>query len=360
MITIKHLSKTFGKGPDATIVLKDVNCSISKGEIISVIGPSGTGKSTLLRCINRLEKPSGGEIYIDGTDILAKGADVNKLRQKLGMVFQSFNLFENLTVLENITLAPMTLKHICQSEANIRGLELLKMVGLREKAGRLPAELSGGQKQRVAIARCLAMDPEIILFDEPTSALDPTMVMEVLAVIRELANQGMTMIIVSHEMDFVKNISTRVFFMNEGIIYEEGTPEQIFDNPQKKATKEFINRTRSISFNIDSSSFDLYGLFAQIHAFYQKYNQSETAFNKTQHIVEELMTEIMGLRSPIEMTFCYSEKTAILSLDCIQSRKKPALISDSDNEEYNISLMMLQGLCTTITEDQPGHIHIEL
>ena len=213
MITVKHLSKVFNNAGRELTVLRDVNCEISKGEVISVIGPSGTGKSTFLRCLNRLEEPSGGQIEIDGVDILDRNADVNRLRRKMGMVFQNFNLFEHLTILDNITLCPMTLLGQSREAAEARAMELLQLVGLREKAGSLPGELSGGQKQRAAIARCLAMNPEIILFDEPTSALDPTMVSEVLAVIRHLAGQGMTMAIVSHEMEFVRSVSSRVFFM---------------------------------------------------------------------------------------------------------------------------------------------------
>ena len=198
MISVKHLSKVFKNGDQELTVLRDVNCEIAKGEVIGIIGPSGTGKSTFLRCLNRLEEPSGGRIEINGIDILDRKADVNLLRRKMGMVFQNFNLFHHLTVLDNITLCPRTLMGKSRQEAESRAMELLQLVGLYDKAGSLPSELSGGQKQRAAIARCLAMDPEIILFDEPTSALDPTMVSEVLVVIRRLAREGMTMAIVSH------------------------------------------------------------------------------------------------------------------------------------------------------------------
>ena len=241
MIAVEHLSKRYG---DVT-VLQDISAQIARGEVISVIGPSGTGKSTFLRCLNLLEEPSGGRISIDGVDALAPGADVPRLRQKMNMVFQSFNLFAHLRVLENLTLAPMRLKGVPRAEAEAKARELLKLVGLGAKADAFPEELSGGQKQRVAIARCLAMEPEVILFDEPTSALDPTMVSEVLSVIRRLAKEGMTMIIVTHEMDFARDVSNRVFYMDEGLIYEEGTPEQIFGNPVKARTRAFIHRVRS-------------------------------------------------------------------------------------------------------------------
>ncbi len=240
MISVKNLSKRF----DDHWVLKDINAEIHKGEVISIIGPSGTGKSTFLRCLNLLERPTGGSIVIDGVNILQKGTDEPKLRRKMGMVFQSFNLFAHLTVLDNLTLGPMKLLGKSRQEAEAKAIELLKSVGVAEKQHQFPDELSGGQKQRVAIARCLAMDPEIILFDEPTSALDPTMVSEVLAVIRRLAKEGMTMAIVTHEMDFAKNVSSRIFFMDEGIIYEEGKPGDIFENPQKEKTRIFIQRIR--------------------------------------------------------------------------------------------------------------------
>jgi len=355
MIEVKHLSKTFGQGATSLTVLKDVNCTISKGEIISVIGPSGTGKSTFLRCLNLLETPSGGSIEIDGKDILTNGADIPRLRQKMGMVFQSFNLFENLRVLDNVTLAPITLKGIPKAEAESRGLKLLQSVGLRDKAGCLPSELSGGQKQRVAIARALAMDPEILLFDEPTSALDPTMVTEVLAVIRQLAENGMTMVIVSHEMSFVRSISTRVFFMNDGIIHEEGTPDQIFDHPSKPATKDFIERVKRISFTVDSKTYDLYSLFAKIETFFHKYHLSQNIYSKTQHVVEELLTGVMTFEKPVDLSFRFSEILGTLCLECIQGGGVPML-----EKADQISVMMLRGLCRALEEDRPGHISIQI
>ena len=257
MISIKHLSKTF-TNPDGTqiTVLKDVNCEIEKGEVISIIGPSGTGKSTLLRAINMLEPPTSGEIWVDGENIMAKGYHLDKLRQKMGMVFQNFNLFDHLTVLENITYAPTRLLKLPQEEAQKEALELLNKVGLAQKADVYPSSLSGGQKQRVAIARSLAMHPEVILFDEPTSALDPTMVGEVLSVMRQLAKEGLTMLIVTHEMRFARDVSSRIFFMNEGVIYEDGTPQQIFEHPRRSATKAFVNRIQKLVFEIDSNHFD--------------------------------------------------------------------------------------------------------
>lgn len=224
MITVKHLTKTYTDREPHFTVLRDINCNIEKGEVISIIGPSGTGKSTFLRCLNLLEHPTSGEIIIDGQNILDKKTDINKIRQKMGMVFQSFNLFDHLSIIDNVTLAPIKILGMDKQSARERALELLQQVGLADKADNFPSSLSGGQKQRVAIARCLSMNPDIILFDEPTSALDPTMVGEVLNVIKQLARKGMTMAIVTHEMKFAQDVSTRVFFMNQGVIYEEGAP----------------------------------------------------------------------------------------------------------------------------------------
>ncbi|MBR5218409.1 MAG: amino acid ABC transporter ATP-binding protein [Clostridia bacterium] len=238
MITVKNLRKSFGD----IEVLTGIDEHISKGEVVVVIGPSGSGKSTFLRCLNLLETPTDGEIYIGDELINSKKADINKLRQKMGMVFQQFNLFPHLTIMENITLAPVKLKKMTKQEAIKKGEELLKRVGLSEKADAYPAQLSGGQKQRVAIARALAMQPEIMLFDEPTSALDPEMVGEVLDVMKDLAKSGMTMIVVTHEMGFAREVGTRVLFMDQGIIMEQGEPGEIFSNPKNERTQNFLGK----------------------------------------------------------------------------------------------------------------------
>jgi len=314
MIKVEHLSKQFGE----LTVLRDVNAEIKKGEVISIIGPSGTGKSTFLRCLNLLEMPSGGRIFIDGSDILDKSADVPKLRQKMGMVFQSFNLFAHLTALENLTIGPVKLLGRSKEQAEKKAMELLKMVGVAEKAGSFPDELSGGQKQRVAIARCLAMEPEIILFDEPTSALDPTMVSEVLAVIRRLAKEGMTMAIVTHEMDFARDVSNRVFYMDEGIIYEEGPPQQIFESPQKEKTRVFINRVRSYSCHIDNPDYDLYAMNGEIETFCEKHALPKQTRNRALLLVEELLVVFGAWRGAqavdLDLTLSYSEKQDSLEL----------------------------------------------
>lgn len=236
MITVKNLKKNFG---DLT-VLKGIDVTIEKGECVVVIGPSGSGKSTFLRCLNRLEEPDGGEIDIEGTDLLSPHTDINEMRQRIGMVFQHFNLFPHKTILENVTLAPIKLKKMSQKEAEDAALDLLRRVGIEDKASVYPSTLSGGQKQRVAIARSLAMNPQVMLFDEPTSALDPEMVGEVLDVMKNLAKEGMTMVVVTHEMGFAKEVANRVLFMADGVILEEGTPEEIFEHPQHERTKAFI------------------------------------------------------------------------------------------------------------------------
>ena len=238
MITVKNLHKSFGD----VHVLTGIDEHIYPGEVVVIIGPSGSGKSTFLRCLNLLEQPTDGEIYVDNELITSPKTDVNKVRQKMGMVFQQFNLFPHLTIMENITLAPVKLKKMTKEEAVKKGQELLERVGLGEKANNYPAQLSGGQKQRVAIARALAMQPEIMLFDEPTSALDPEMVGEVLDVMKELAKSGMTMVVVTHEMGFAREVGTRLLFMDQGVIMEQGKPEDVFTNPQNERTQAFLSK----------------------------------------------------------------------------------------------------------------------
>ena len=260
MIELVHLQKKY----ENVTPLADVNTVINDGDVISVIGPSGTGKSTLIRCINMLERPTGGKILLDGVDITAKKYDLTKARRKMGMVFQSFNLFGHLTVIENLMLAPMDLMKKTKQEAYDTGVALLSRVGLAGREFQYPEQLSGGQKQRVAIARTLAMDPDVILLDEPTSALDPTMVGEVQAVIRDLAKTGKTMMIVTHEMNFARAISNRVFYMDQGGIYEDGTPDRIFDHPQKELTRRFIKKLKVLELSIDSRDYDFIGAGAKI------------------------------------------------------------------------------------------------
>lgn len=238
LIQVQHLGKSF----EQLDVLKDITVDIHKGDVVCVIGPSGSGKSTFLRCLNRLEEPTSGKIFFEGVDITDPKTDIDKHRQKMGMVFQQFNLFPHLTIMDNITLAPVLLKKMTKEQAVKTGNELLKRVNLADKAQAYPAQLSGGQKQRVAIARALAMSPEIMLFDEPTSALDPEMVGEVLDVMKDLARSGMTMVIVTHEMGFAREVASRVLFVDQGVIMESGTPEEVFGNPKNERTKLFLSK----------------------------------------------------------------------------------------------------------------------
>lgn len=238
IIKVENMTKAFGKD----VVLEGINTEINKGDIVAIIGPSGCGKSTFIRTLNLLEQPTGGAIYVDGENIMDKKVDINRVRQKVGMVFQHFNLFPNLTIMENIILAPVKTKQMKREEATKKAEELLERVGLLDKANAYPDTLSGGQKQRIAIVRALAMNPEVLLFDEPTSALDPEMVGEVLSLIKELAENHMTMVIVTHEMGFAREVADRVLFMDEGVILEEGTPEEIFSNPKNPRTVDFLNK----------------------------------------------------------------------------------------------------------------------
>ena len=238
MISVEHLKKDF----EDLEVLKDISVEIKKGDVMCIIGPSGSGKSTFLRCLNLLEKPSGGKIIFAGENLMDKSVDLNKHRQKMGMVFQQFNLFPHMTILDNLTCAPMMLKKVPEEQAKAKAIELLDRVGLADRADAYPKQLSGGQKQRVAIVRALCMEPDMMLFDEPTSALDPEMVGEVLDVMKELAKNGMTMVVVTHEMGFAREVSNRVLFLDEGYIVEQGTPEEVFDHPQSERLQSFLKK----------------------------------------------------------------------------------------------------------------------
>ena len=338
MIKIEHLRKEY---PNVT-PLKDVSVEIHDGDVISVIGPSGTGKSTLLRCINLLEKPTSGHIYIGDREITDPRCDVPMLRRKMGMVFQSFNLFGHLTVIENIMLAPMDLLGKPKQEAYDTGMRLLRTVGLAEKALNYPDELSGGQKQRIAIARTLAMDPEVILLDEPTSALDPTMVGEVQAVIRDLAKTGKTMMIVTHEMNFAKAISNRVFYMDEGGIYEDGSPEQIFDHPQRENTRRFVRRLKVLALNIESRDYDFLGMAGEIEAWCGKNQIAPKLAGRVQLVFEEAV----GLLAPvletprIEAVCEYSEQTECAEWTIRYAGSRMDIIRSDDD----LALAVLKGM----------------
>ena len=339
MLSVAHLRKSYGTFD----VLRDITADIHHGEVISIIGPSGTGKSTFLRCLNLLEQPTGGSIVVDGEDILAKGYPVNKLRQKMGMVFQSFNLFEHKTVLENVIFAPCQLRHEPVEAAREEGLALLRKVGLAEKADVYPSSLSGGQKQRVAIARALAMKPEVILFDEPTSALDPTMVGEVLSVIRQLAQEGMTMLIVTHEMKFAHDVSTRIFFMYDGYIHEDGSPAQIFENPVHSATKAFIQRIRKEVFEIGSPDFDFLGMHSTVSAFCHKYGIAEKQ-ETADRLIDQMLAGAMAAYRPITVRITHSELSGITALDFMVEKMATTPLTDAHRKE-------LSGECRQIVEE---------
>lgn len=348
MIQVSHLKKTYSNGLQ---VLRDVNATIKKGEVISIIGPSGTGKSTFLRCLNLLETPSGGRIVVDGQDLLSKKTNVAKLRQKMGMVFQSFNLFNHLSIMDNLCIGPVKLLGKSRKEAEARAMELLTMVGLAEKANVMPSQLSGGQKQRIAIARCLSMDPEIILFDEPTSALDPTMVSEVLGVIRTLAQQGMTMVIVTHEMRFARDVSTRIFYMDQGFVYEEGTPEQIFDHPERERTRMFINRIREYHYLIRSSRYDLYELQGGLMQFCAKYYLAEEIQHRVQLLAEEVLQVVPLDKGEVDLALCYSEKKGSISMELLMPVGIVTVWKDSKFAPDELSLAIIEGLCDDISEE---------
>ena len=348
MIRLEHIRKEY----PGVVPLADVSAEIRDGDVISVIGPSGTGKSTLLRCINMLEIPTSGRIWLDETEITAPGCDLSKVRQKMGMVFQSFHLFSHLSVIENLMLAPIDLLGQSRQEAYDKGLELLKTVGLGDKAKSYPDQLSGGQKQRVAIARTLAMGPEIILFDEPTSALDPAMVGEVQAVIRELSRSGKTMMIVTHEMEFARSICNRVFYMDEGGIYEEGPPEQVFQNPVRERTRRFIRRLQILELVVDSRNYDFAAVESRIREHCRKQHLSPSLQNRLQLVFEELvhqqlvrgsgistiklLVEIPQEQNSCTVTICYGgEKHNVLEDADPLSRKVLEGLASELRHEWN-------------------------
>ncbi len=338
MIEIKHLKKEY----ELATPLKDVNAIINKGDVISVIGPSGTGKSTLLRCINMLEKPTLGEILVDGVNIAGEGINLPNYRRKIGMVFQNFNLFENMTVIENISFAPINLLKAKKDDAFAEAMELLKMVDLEDRALAYPDILSGGQKQRVAIARTLAMHPEIVLFDEPTSALDPCMVTEVQNVIENLAKKGTTMMVVTHEMSFARRISNRVFYMDEGGIYEEGTPTQIFDNPQKEKTIAFIRMQNTLDVEYDLSLFDNLNLeqeYGKVYAYALERGMGKKKLMHLSLCIEEAMISISHLpekNKNVRFRICYNSVKDDLSMD-IDYKFNPL---DYEDNRDDLSLMI--------------------
>ena len=335
MIELVHLEKKYKNATP----LADVNAVIHDGDVISIIGPSGTGKSTLIRCIDMLERPTGGQIILNGENICAPGYDVTKARRKMGMVFQSFNLFGHLNVIENIMQAQIDVLYRPKNEAYDIGMKLLRRVGLASKETNYPDELSGGQKQRVAIARTLATDPEVILFDEPTSALDPTMVGEVQSVIRDLTKTDKTMLIVTHEMNFAKAICSRVFYMDQGGIYEDGTPDQIFDNPQKDLTRRFIRKLKVLEFAIDGPDFDFGGAGTEIDSYCLQNDLSSSTKYRINLAFEELASQILKPvidSTPLLITIEHSEKDDSTEITASYGGEKFDPSKSGDGFSYNV------------------------
>ena len=353
MLRVENLTKSFGHN----VVLKDVNLHVKKGEVVVIIGESGCGKSVFLRCVELLEKPDCGRVFIDNEEITSRKSNINKIRQNIGMVYQQYNLFEHLDVMDNLLLAPLKLLKMKRSEAEQKALQLLKEIGLSGREHKMPSELSGGQKQRIAIARCLMMNPKLILMDEPTSALDPGMVSEVLATIRALAKKRTTMIIVTHEFNFAREIADRIIFLSEKGVYEEGTPDEIFNKPKKDRTKAFIHKVRSMVYHVDRADFDLMELQGKIYSFCERYGVRLLETWRLSISLEEMLREIVKrCRSPVDITLCIDYNTSDSRLDVKSEWFGPdwnPLIEDSEelgivilqhiivNEQYSY----IDGMC---------------
>ena len=350
MITASHLSKTITL-PDGRRVniLNDVDFHIERGEVVSIIGSSGSGKSALLRALNLLDPPTAGSISIEGEDIMASNYPRQRLHQRMGMVFQQFNLFPHLTVLENVMLAPMKVLNMPREEAEKLAVEMLSKVSLSERAAQMPSTLSGGQQQRAAIARCLAMQPDIILFDEPTSALDPTMVGEVQGVIRLLSQEKMTMLIVTHNMRFAHDISTRTFFMHEGTILEDNTPNEIFNNPQHAETKAFVQRVHKLVFDVENQNFDFYDMMSQIRQYCIRFAIPEQ-MNTITHIVEEMILLLSAYDSPFHIEVYHGEISEQTAVVILHRGETVSPLDRSDVDE--LSAMIIRGMSKEITSEQ--------
>ena len=364
LIEVRHLRKEY---PGVT-PLKDVNATVDEGEVISIIGPSGTGKSTFIRCLNRLETPTSGEIWVDGVDMCAPDVDLPKMRQKMGMVFQNYALFNHKLVVENLMMAPMDLLGMSKQDAYDQAMDLLKTVGLKDKALSWPSELSGGQRQRVAIARGLAMNPKILLFDEPTSALDPQMVSEVLSVITSLAERGLTMLVVTHEMRFARDASSRVFYMDRGELWESGTPKQIFENPQRKETRDFVFRVRSWNWEIRSIDYDYPAMVASLQAFCARQFLGRRISLACELVLEEITSSLLvpaaakhGIADPCisyELSIGEGEERAHLRID--SQKLLAAGISDDEIKSFGdeVTERVLGGAISQDSMDDPGVMHL--
>ncbi len=348
MIRIEHLHKEY----ENVCPIKDLSTVINEGDVIAVIGPSGTGKSTFIRMINMLEKPTSGKIFLDNIEITDPNCNLSEIRRRIGMVFQSFNLFGHWTVIENIMNPQIDLLHKTRQEAYEKAAALLKTVGLSDKMLNYPSELSGGQKQRIAIARTLAMDPEVILFDEPTSALDPTMVGEVQDVIRSLAEEGRTMMIVTHEMNFARQISNRVFFMNEGGIYEEGTPEQIFETPQRENTRRFIRRLKVLELCIDADHGDYFDYCQEILRYCVKNGVTGHTTSGILSVFEELVWTVMLPKMVDDDRILFSAEYSPEKQLTEILVKFSGSAFDPENVDDKLALSILKGRCEFIGQEK--------
>ncbi len=343
LIEVRNLCKSFG----SLSVLNDVNLTVEEGERIAIIGGSGCGKSVFLRSLELLERPDSGEIFIDGEEITARGADVNRIRRKMGMVYQKFYLFSHMNVMDNLCLAPMKLAGMTRNEAELHALDWLSKVGLTSKAHAMPENLSGGQQQRIAICRSLMMNPKVLLFDEPTSALDPTMVGEVLAMIRMLTKQDMTMLIVTHEMNFAREVADRVLFFADRGIYEQGTPAEIFDAPKRDKTIAFIRKLKYFSYEINSRDFDLLQMQGKIHDFTEKYGLSSRLAYRLELCCEELIYEMIsgcyseGGNVDIDLGISYSEAdgSTVIDLSCKGKEFNPFELPEDDEVHLGITML---------------------
>ncbi len=366
LIEVRHLRKEY----PGVVPLKDVNATVDEGEIVSIIGPSGTGKSTFIRCLNRMETPTSGQILVDGVDMCSPSVDLPKMRQKMGMVFQNYALFNHKLVIENLMMAPMDLLGMSKQDAYDQALDLLKTVGLKDKALSWPHELSGGQRQRVAIARGLAMNPKILLFDEPTSALDPQMVSEVLSVITSLAERGLTMLVVTHEMRFARDASTRVFYMDQGELWESGTPKQIFENPQRKETRDFIFRVRSWNWEIHSIDYDSPAMTSSFEAFCARQFLGRHITLACQLIIDEITTNFL---IPAAIEHAVSDPGIRYELSVGEGGKEAQLLVDFtalvasglDVERISsyyddVSELILGNIVSDYSMDKPGIIQMTI
>ena len=362
LIEVKNLKKSFG----SLEVLKGVSLNVEQGERIAIIGGSGCGKSVFLRSLCLLEKPDAGQIIIDGREITAKGAPVDEIRRSMGMVFQKFHLFSEMDVMDNLCLAPVRLKGMSRPIAEKKAMELLEQVGLASRAHAWPTVLSGGQQQRIAICRCLMMEPKVLLFDEPTSALDPTMVGEVLAVIRMLAKRDMSMLIVTHEMNFAREVANRVLFFAEGGIYEQGTPAQIFDEPQREKTVAFINKIKYFTFEIADRKFDLMQLQGGIQTFGEKYGLDSKRTYRLQICCEELVYEMLNhcyqkgepVDMQLEVSYAEADRTTKIALSCGGQEYDPF-----HQDEDGLGVTILKNMATVLDytrKDYRSYININL